>query len=86
MGEYRLTRIPPEEIKTVIEWCEKKKNEEMRVPIIELNPFKNFSWLRNKTVIQIDKEKETADRNGIVYDSTTRSLYEYVNGVWKKIE
>lgn len=86
MGEFKLNRIPPEQIKEVIEWCEKRKMEEMRVPLIELNPFKHFDWLRNKTVIQIDKEKEIADKNGIVYDSSTRSLYEYVNGVWKKIE
>ncbi len=86
MTDYSLSRIPPKEIKEVIDWCEKRKKEEMRVPLIEPNPFKHLDWMRNKTVIQIDREKEVADKNGIVYDSTTRSLYEHVNGVWKKIE
>ena len=84
--EYKFSRIPIEQLNEVISWCEKRKMEEMRVPIIEINPFKHFEWMRNKTLIQIDREKETADKNGVVYDSTTKSLYEYVNGVWKKME
>ena len=75
-----------EEIEKVIEWCEKKKLEVGRTPILEVNPFKDMDWLRNKTLIQIDRPLEVADINGIVYDSTTRTLYEYMNGVWRRIE
>jgi len=75
-----------EEIEKVIEWCEKKKLEVGRTPILEVNPFKDMDWLRNKTLIQIDRPLEVADKNGIVYDSTTRTLYEYMNGVWRRIE
>ncbi|MEM2974480.1 MAG: hypothetical protein QW112_02545 [Candidatus Micrarchaeia archaeon] len=74
-----------DEIKTVIEWCEKKKKEIGRIPIIETNPFKHISWLRNKTLLQIDRELNQADKSGIVYDSTTHSLYEFMNGMWRKI-
>jgi len=79
-------RVPPEELKKVIEWCEKRKLEEGRTPLIEPNIFKEMQWLRNKTIIQIDRYIESADRNGIVYDSTLRSLFEWINGVWKRIE
>jgi hypothetical protein len=79
-------RVPPDELKTVIEWCEKRKQEEKRTPLIEVNPFRDMDWLRNKTLIQIDKPRETADRNGVLYDSTLNALFEYVNGVWKRIE
>lgn len=81
-----MNRVPPQQLKEVIEWCEKRKKEEGRTPLIEPNPFKHFDWLRNKTVIQIDRERELADKNGIIYDSTTRALYEYVNGIWRRIE
>ena len=74
-----------EEIKKVIEWCEKRKKEVGRVPIIETNSFKNISWLRNKTLIQIDRDLSQADKSGIVYDSTTHSLLEFMNGNWRRI-
>jgi len=75
-----------EEIKTVIEWCEKRKKEAGRTPLIEINPFRDIDWLRNKTYIQIDLPLERAKTEGIVYESTLKSLFEYVNGLWKRIE
>lgn len=86
MMEEILNRVPQNELREVVEWCEKRKSEEMRVPLIEMNPFKHFDWMRNKTLIQIDREKATADKNGVVYDSTTKFLYEFSNGSWRKIE
>jgi len=74
-----------EEIKKVIEWCEQRKKEVLRVPIIEMNQFKDISWMRNKTLIQIDRDLDQADKSGIVYDSTTRSLHEFMNGAWRRI-
>ena len=79
-------RVPSEELKKVIEWCEKRKREEGRTPLIEVNPFRDIEWIRNKTLIQIDRPRETADQNGILYDSTLHALFEHVNGVWKRIE
>ncbi len=79
-------RIAPDELKRVIDWCEKRKLEEGRTPLIEMNPFKELSWLRNKTLIQIDRPRATADKNGILYESPLKALFEYVNGVWKRIE
>jgi len=73
------------EIEMVIEWCENKKKEVGRVPIIEVNPFRDILWLRNKTLIQIDRIPDQADKNGIVYDSVTHSLMEFMNGTWRRI-
>jgi hypothetical protein len=79
-------RVPIEELKKVIEWCEKRKLEEGRTPLIEPNLFHDMEWLRNKTLIQIDRPRETSDTNGVLYDSTLRALFEYMNGVWKRME
>lgn len=75
-----------EEMKRVIEWCEQRKRDAGRTPLIEINPFKDISWIRNKTVIQIDRSQTTADPRGIIYESTLKALFEYVNGIWKRIE
>ena len=81
-----FNRVPPDELKKVIEWCEKRKLEEGRTPLIELNPFKEMQWLRNKTLIQIDRPRESCDTNGVLYDSTLKAMFEWVNGIWKRIE
>lgn len=76
-----------EEIQIVKDWCKKKKAERARIYIIERNPFKErFSWTRNKVFIEIDRPKEIANIHSIVYDSTTDSLWEYMNGTWRRIE
>ena len=75
-----------EEIKMLIEWCEKRKKEVGRIPILDRNPFRDVDWLRNKVFILIDQQLEKANKMGIVYDSTTKTLYEYANGVWRRIE
>lgn len=76
-----------QEIQKLKEWCKKIKKERNRIYIIERNPFKEeISWLRNKVFIEIDKPKEIANKNSVVYDSTTDSLWEYMNGSWRKID
>jgi len=75
-----------DEINQVIQWCELRKAEAGRTPILEVNPFRDIDWLRNKTLIQIDRPLNLADTQGIVYESTTKSLYEWVNGMWRRIE
>ncbi|MFH1285994.1 MAG: hypothetical protein ABIH99_05430 [Candidatus Micrarchaeota archaeon] len=74
-----------EEITLVKDWCEKRKLELARTPIIEPNPFKHISWMRNKTRIEIDRPREIADKYGVLYESTTRSLWEYMNGIWRRL-
>ncbi len=80
------TKTKIEEIKRIIEWCEQRKKEEGRTPLIEINPFRDIDWLRNKTYIQIDIPLDSAKKEAIVYESTLKSLFEYVNGLWKRVE
>ncbi|MEM2174740.1 MAG: hypothetical protein QXI58_03860 [Candidatus Micrarchaeia archaeon] len=75
-----------EEIEMIKKFCKEKKEEYGRTPILLLNPFRDIDWLRNKIYIQIDVSLEVANKNAIVYDSTTDSLYEFINGFWRKIE
>jgi len=75
-----------DEIREVKEWCRKRKQELKRTYIIERNPFRErFSWLKNKVFIEIDRPKEIANKMSLVYDSTTDTLWEYVNGTWRQI-
>lgn len=64
----------------------KEKDGSWARPILEVNPFRDIEWLRNKVFIEIDQEKEKARHSSVVYDAPTHALYEYFNGVWKKIE
>jgi len=75
------------EIERVKEWCRKIKAERGgRIYIIERNPFKEeMEWIRNKVFVEIDRPKEIANHHSIVYDSTTDSLWEYLNGTWRRI-
>ncbi|MFA5382809.1 MAG: hypothetical protein WC356_06590 [Candidatus Micrarchaeia archaeon] len=76
-----------QEIEKVKEWCKKIKKERNRIYIIERNPFKDeIDWLRNKVFIEIDRPTEKANKNSIVFDSPTNSLWEYMNGSWRKID
>lgn len=75
-----------EEIKMIIEWCEQRKREAGRTPLMEINPFRDIGWLRNKPFIQIDWSQATADKRGVIYESTLKALFQYVNGVWLRIE
>lgn len=75
-----------EEIEKIKKWCKKIKKERNRIYIIERNPFKDeIPWMRNKVFIEIDRPKKKANKYSVVYDSTTDSLWEYINGTWRKI-
>ena len=74
-----------QEIDKVIEWCKKKKEEKMRTPIIEENPFQDMMWMRNKVRIEIDMPFTRANKYGVVYDSPTNALWECVQGEWRRI-
>ncbi len=79
--------VTKEEIQEVINWCEEKKKEKNRIYIIERNPFRDkIDWMRRFALIEIDRPKEVASKLSIVYDSTTKQLWQYMNGDWRKIE
>lgn len=76
-----------EEIQKVIDWCEKLKKERMRTYVIERNPFRDeLEFMRRFPLIEIDRPKEVASKNNLVYDSTTKSLWHNQMGTWRRIE
>lgn len=76
-----------EEIDKVMEWCEGVKKERQRIYIIERNPFRDeIDWMRRFPLIEIDRPKEVASKNNLVYDSTVKQLWQFMNGDWRRIE
>jgi len=76
-----------EEIEKVVAWCEKAKAERNRPQVIERNPFRDeMDWMRRFPLVEIDRGRETASKNDLVYDSTTRSLWQFMNGDWRRVE
>ncbi|MBI5223751.1 hypothetical protein HY990_04995 [Candidatus Micrarchaeota archaeon] len=76
-----------EEMQKVMDWCEAKKAERKRIYIIERNPFKeDIEWMRRFALIEIDRPTNIASKLSIVYDSTTKTLSQHMNGDWRKIE
>ncbi|MFH0738028.1 MAG: hypothetical protein V1827_05910 [Candidatus Micrarchaeota archaeon] len=75
------------EIEKVMSWCEAKKKERNRIYVIERNPFRDeIDWMRRFPLIEIDRPKEIASKNDLVYDSTIKALWQYMNNDWRKIE
>lgn len=75
-----------EEIREIIEWCEKVKKEKGVMYAVERNPFRDsIRWMGRFPLIEIDRPKESAGKNNLVYDSTVKRLYHYVGGVWMEI-
>jgi hypothetical protein len=79
--------INKEDIDKIIKWCERKKAELQRTYIIERNQFKEeIPWTWVFTTIEIDRPKSIASKTGLLYDSTTKSLWRYMNGSWQRVE
>lgn len=75
-----------EEIEKVMQWCEAKKKERQRIYVIERNPFREeIKWTYRFPLIEIDRPKEVAAKTNLVYDSLTKSLWQFMNGDWRKI-
>jgi|GEM_PF-450136 len=75
------------EIEKIVSWCEKKKKESGRIYIIERNPFADsISWTSRFVFIEIDKPKESANKSSLVYDSTTKQLWEFINNSWRRVD
>jgi hypothetical protein len=78
---------PKEELEEVIEYCERRKRETNKVALIEPNIFREkFSWAYRYPFIEIDRGLEVANKLNLVYDSTTKSLWAYINNTWMKLE
>ena len=79
--------VTQQEIDKVIGWCEKIKKERGRIYAIERNPFRDdIYWMRRFPLIEIDRPKEVASKNNLVYDSTIKQLWQFMNGDWRRIE
>ena len=75
------------EIDEVIEWCEKRREETKRVSLMEPNPFRErFGWTFRFPFIEINMPLERANKHNLVYDPTTKTLWQFLNGDWRKIE
>jgi len=79
--------VTKDEIAEVINWCEKVKKERNRIYVIERNPFRErIDWMRRFPLIEIDRPKEVASHNNLVYDSTIKELWQFMNGDWRRIQ
>jgi len=79
--------VTKEEIDQVVEWCEKTKKERNRIYVIERNPFREeIPWMRRFPLIEIDRPKEIASKNNMVYDSVLKQIWHFQNGNWRRIE
>ncbi len=79
--------VTKEEINRITEWCEKIKAEKNRIYVIERNPFSDeITWTRRFILIEIDRPKDSASHNSLVYESILKELWQFANGGWRKIE
>lgn len=79
--------VTKEEIDKIATWCEEKKKERQRIYVIERNPFRDdIKWMYRFPLIEIDRPKEIAAKTSLVYDSLTKTIWQYLNNDWRKIE
>lgn len=79
--------VTKEEIERVMRWCDKTKKEKKKIYIIERNPFRDeIAWMRRFPLIEIDRPKEVAAKTNLVYDSLTKTLWQYYMNQWRKVE
>lgn len=74
------------EVDDVVDWCDKKRKTITRPYIIERNPFSDkFRWMMRFPLIEIDRPKQIASKTSLIYDSTTKTLWQNVGGRWMQI-
>ena len=79
--------VTKDEIDRVKDWCEKIRAERNRGSVIERNPFRDeIQWMRRFPLIVIDRPKESASKNDLVYDSTTKILWQFMNMEWRMVQ
>lgn len=75
------------EIDEVIGWCEEKKREKKLVSFVERNELREkLPWTYRFPLIEVDRPMEAANKSSLVYDSTTKTLFQYYMGEWRKVE
>ena len=75
-----------EEIDEVIAWCEEVKKKKGVMYTVERNEFRDkIRWMSRFPLIEIDRPKETANKQNLVYDSTMGTLWQYMNNTWMEI-
>ena len=75
------------EIRQVMEWCEEKKKERKLVSFVERNELREkLPWTYRFPLIEVDRPLESAAKSSLVYDSTTKTLYQCYMGEWRKVE
>ena len=79
--------VSKEEIEEIKKWCQEKKKEKGRIYVVERNPFREkIKWTWRFPLIEIDRPKEIAAKTSLVYDSTTKDLWRYLNDEWMRVE
>ena len=74
------------DIDRIIAWCERTKQERKTVYIVERNPFAGeIELARNVISIEIDRPLSVASKTSLVYDSTSKKLYKFINGTWNPL-
>jgi hypothetical protein len=74
------------EIEEIVAWCEKVKKEKGVMFTIERNPFREkIGWMSRFPLIEVDRPRESAGKNNLVYDSTMRKLYQNLFGTWMEV-
>ena len=75
------------EIDHVVKWCCNVMEERKRVYCIEPNPFREeFDWTYRFPYIEINVPIEKAKKHNLVFDGRTKTLWQYLNNTWQKIE
>ncbi len=75
------------ELEEVMKWCDERMETTNRVSLIEQNPFRErFGWTFRFPYIEINVPIERANKHNLVYDRATRTLWQYLNDKWQKIE
>ncbi|MFA5050319.1 MAG: hypothetical protein WC501_04900 [Candidatus Micrarchaeia archaeon] len=79
--------VAKKEIEKIIEWCDRKKRETGKIVLVERNPFRDeISWTYRFPLIEIDRGLEVASKTSLVYDSSIKELWQYLNGEWRRVQ
>ncbi len=75
------------EIAKIIAWCEFQIKKEGRLVQVVRNPFRDeIPWTYRHPLIEINRPLEVADKSNLVYDSSTKTLWRFFLGQWRRVE
>lgn len=76
-----------EQIREIVDYCDRKMKEERRIAMIIENPFADeFDWAFRFRYIYVNVPEDRLPDIALVYDSMERVLKVYENGEYQKIE